>query len=453
MFHTGLGVHLPLYTYIAVLLGCCLSFARPVWGMYVLALILPLQSGRFRIREFPLGNRAIELLIIAIIIGLLVSGRSFFPPKQLRLRIGLLCLAMYFSLWIGPALRSDVPWPIAITAADGFHTPFGYWYMFMHLPVLFLLVCATVKDKRQMQILLFCMMIAFLWVSKDFYGNQSHRNMEIYTEALRARVGLDFGGSNGRAAFAVQGTLFLIGMFGVLKSWRIRFLAAGLIAAGIYSVVFSYSRGAYVAFALGLLYLAIFRIRWLLIPVIVMMLAGTTILPRTVLQRIDMTYQGGELDASSESRLDLWHFALNTTLRDPVFGIGFDSFRFYRQGENLQDTHNMYMKALVETGVVGFGCFVALLVSAFTAGHRLSRSKSDDFTRALGTGFAAYMIAVMTVNLFGDRWTYVDLSAYTWILLGLVVQSTCWTQQQTMPSQTAVPAASAVRFRPLVQSV
>ena len=48
-----------------------------------------------------------------------------------------------------------------------------------------------------------------------------------------------------------------------------------------------------------------------------------------------MTYPGGQLDASSAKRL-------------------------YRTGEALLDTHNMYLKAYVETGIQRLGCLLLL---------------------------------------------------------------------------------------------
>jgi hypothetical protein len=47
------------------------------------------------------------------------------------------------------------------------------------------------------------------------------------------------------------------------------------------------------------------------------------------------------------------------------------------------------------------------------------------------------MVAVIVTNMFGDRWTYIDLSAFTWILLALVVQATLWT---VVPANAPAPA-------------
>ena len=368
MFGTGLGVFLPLLVYLAAIGGSVASLMRPSIGVYILALIIPLQSGRMRVIQYPLGSHILELILLCVLIGVLLHGQSVFPPKPMRKVIIALCLVTYVSLWIGALLSPLVPLPLRTSIGDT-HTPFGYWISFMHMPLLFVAVCAVIREKRQMYLLLFIMMIAFLWNVKNFYGNVGHRESTEYSDSLRFSVGQDFGGSNGRAAYSTESTLFLIALFGSIKSVRVRLIAAPLILAGLYCVMFSYSRGAYLAFLCGLLYLAVFRARWLLIVFV----AGPLLiplLPKAVIERVTMTYDTGSLDLSSADRIDIWQHAVETTLRDPILGVGFDSYRYYRRGEELLDTHNMYVKALVETGVIGLICLIAFFVSAFWSGHQ-----------------------------------------------------------------------------------
>lgn len=428
MLGTGLGVFFPLIVYLLAIIGSLVSLMRPIVGVMVLALILPLQSGRYRLLEYPLGSRVVLLLLLCSAIGVLLSrDSSIFPPKPMRIIVVALCIVTYLSIWVGPVLLSSVPWPIQTTTLSGHATPFGNWFIYMHLPALFVLVCATVKDKRQMHILLLVMMIGFLWNMKSFYLNTGHRGDDVYMETLRGGVGSDFGGPNGRAAFAMQCTVFLLAIFGSISSWKVRIIVSFLMFAGSYAVLFSYSRGAWLGFLFGALYLAIFRMRWLLVVGLLLAPFVGILLPTSVIQRATMTYDDGQLDYSSGDRIEIWKHALKTTATDPILGVGFDCYRYYRSGEELLDTHNMYVKALVETGVIGLSCLIILFVSAFRLGHRLASTAKDPFFKALGAGFAAYMVSVIVTNIFGDRWTYLDLSAYTWILLGLVVQATLWT--------------------------
>lgn len=444
MFGTGLGAYFPLLLYLMCIAGCLVSFVRPVIGVWVLVLILPLHGGRMRLLDYPLGGRVLQLLLLAVFIGVFISqGKPPFPPKPLRKIIIALCLVTYVSLWIGAFLLPSVPFPFLTSTPDGGHTPFGYWFVFMHMPVLFVLVNSVVTDKRQMQLLLLAMMVSFLWTMKNFYGNVGHRDVSQYSEGLRNAMGQDFGGSNGRAAFASQCTLFLVALFGTIRMLRLRLVVVFLILAGCYSVLFSYSRGAWLGFAAGLVYLGLTRMKWMLAVGVLLLPFVGVLLPTSIIQRATMTYQGGELDTSSEDRIEIWKHALQTSTRDPVLGVGFDCYRYYRAGKDLLDTHNMYVKAYVETGVVGLSLLLSFFVFACYLGHRLARIARDPFYRAIGSGFAAYMISVMIVNIFGDRWTYIDLSSYTWILLALVIQATTLSEREA-----AIPPVAAVAEEP-----
>lgn len=445
MFGTGLGQYFPILLYICVLVGSIVSLSHPRFGVYVLALILPLQGGRTRIMEYPFGNHALDLLFAGVIFGLLLWKHSMAPPRQMRGLIIGLCAITYLTLWLAPVLSGSIPLPIRTGMPNGATAPFGSWIRFMHLPLMYIAVCASIRNKRQMQILLLVMMVAFLWNAKNFYGNVGHRETGQYSESLRNSMGEDFGGSNGRAAYASQCTLFLIALFGIIKSVRIRIIAGFLIFAGLYAVMFSYSRGAYAGFVLGLVYLAVFRIRWLLVVLLIGVFFAGALLPTSVVQRVTMTYEGGELDTSSALRVELWQYALDLTTRNPILGIGYDCFRLYRAGFDLKDTHNMYLKALVETGVLGVGCLVLFMICAFVAGHRLGQAAQDPFYRALGSGFAAYMVSVIITNIFGDRWTYLDVSGNTWVLLGLVVIARKWITEPTAENAEA----AAVKTAPL----
>ena len=43
-------------------------------------------------------------------------------------------------------------------------------------------------------------------------------------------------------------------------------------------------------------------------------------------------------------------------------------------------------------------------------------------SRGLGLGFVICVIILMINNIFGDRWSYFELSGYLWIFAGLVAR-------------------------------
>jgi O-antigen ligase len=73
----------------------------------------------------------------------------------------------------------------------------------------------------------------------------------------------------------------------------------------------------------------------------------------------------GESTNLTGYRTELLSLALQNFQDSPMFGIGFESFRFYNLAVTHLPPHNTYAKVLVETGIVGFWIFSVMLWFAF----------------------------------------------------------------------------------------
>ncbi len=441
MLGLGLTAYLPHVLYLGILLGAMLSLAvRPIIGICTLALVIPLQYARSRLWDFPLGEHVVDILLLCILVGSWVRGRPLLPKTKFRWHVIALGLVTYLTLWIGPVMNEMVPWPVPGRFSG---TPLGTWIVLARMLVIFFVAAANITNTRELRLVLACMLVSYLWVNRGFYNTVRGRDTTTYSHQLRSRTGLGYAGPNGLAAFQAQCSLFLLGLFGAEKSKKVKIAMAVAGLTGGIALLFSYSRAAWVGFALGLLYLGIFRIRILLPLLLIVGLVWQAVFPGAVRDRITMTYEEGQLDASAAERLGLWKQAIELTMKSPVLGIGFDAFHYYRAGERLRDTHNMYLKALAETGLVGFLLLVGLWVRAFFSSHRLFRTARDPSLQALGLGFAAYMLALMVVNMFGDRWSYFEVSGFTWLLLAMVAQAPALAAAEAAPALAPQPAPQA----------
>jgi len=183
------------------------------------------------------------------------------------------------------------------------------------------------------------------------------------------------------------------------------------------------SRGAYAGFLIGLLALGLIKERKILILLALILVSWQSFVPNAVTERVMMTYQEGQgVDASAGERLDLWQDALRAFAEDPVFGTGFNTYAFMGRMGPYTDTHNYYVKLLIETGVVGLLIFFWLSAAACKMSSRLFRQAMDPFMSSLGCALFAMMICVLVVNFFGDRWTYLQVSGFLWVLLGLAAR-------------------------------
>jgi putative inorganic carbon (HCO3(-)) transporter len=108
------------------------------------------------------------------------------------------------------------------------------------------------------------------------------------------------------------------------------------------------------------------------------------------------------------------------------------------------DTHNYYLKVLVETGFVGLLFYLWLLCKMFYQGQTLFFRAEDPFFKALGLGFAALMVGTAVLNLFGDRWTFFQVNGYLWVLLGFVMRSHIILREGARETEEAQEPASAL---------
>ena len=86
----------------------------------------------------------------------------------------------------------------------------------------------------------------------------------------------------------------------------------------------------------------------------------------------------------------------------------------------FKDTHNIYMKILAEQGIVGIFIILLLFGLAFKSSYYLYKNAHDAFLKGLGLGFIACLAATMLTNTFGDRWTFLQIGSFFWVILALV---------------------------------
>jgi O-antigen ligase len=235
---------------------------------------------------------------------------------------------------------------------------------------------------------------------------------------------MGYAGVNGLAAFEAQFTIFLLALAAYEKKRLVRIAYIALAAFTGLCLMYALSRGGYLALAGGFLFLAAVKQRKLLVFLLVFCLVGIPLLPSAVRTRVLMTYDdSGELDHSSETRVNLWEDAMQSFEANPLLGTGFDTFAYSEHQDAYKDTHNFFVKVLSETGVVGMIIFLWLLWKTYITGYRLSRRARDPFLASLGLGLACWVVCAAVANFFGDRWHFLQVNGYMWVIAGMVARA------------------------------
>lgn len=417
--HFGLEQFVPLSLYLASVVVFLLAlFWRPQIGLYFLIPLLPLQTLRYRLLDYPLGNKLIDLLLLAVVLGSVLKGKFRFaqtPMNKLLVFFGIFC---YVQLWRG-AFFLNTELPLAISDPR-----FSNWKNYMVMFILFAVVVSVIRDVKQIKIIVVLMCLSVLFVDKAYYGNMSGRDLTHFSYEVRDGGMLGFAGVNGVATFEAEFMLFLLGLAAFQKRKSLKLVLWGLFAFSGYCLLFSFSREAYAGILIGLFFLGLIKQRWVLLALVVFLMSWQSIVPVSVQERILMTYDKNEqaLDTSAQDRVEIWNDAMNLFHQNPVIGNGFDTYQYQHRVGIYTDTHNYFLKVMVETGVVGLLFFLYLLGKAARQGVKLYYSARDPFLRALALGFTLLMACVFVVNFFGDRWLYIEVNGFLWVLLACVIR-------------------------------
>lgn len=236
-----------------------------------------------------------------------------------------------------------------------------------------------------------------------------------------------------------------------IKSWSL--LIPFLICFRGIQVTFS--RGALLAFAFGLTVISFFKSKILFSVMclgILIMFLIPQFLPGSMRYAIDRTsrdegmsfeeiastpiaektevwrgsFEDG-LDASSAIRLAIWKGAVEIIKDNPWWGVGYGVFPYvipyYTSGVGERDAHNTYLIIAAEMGIPVLVVFLLIIVSLFKNTFWLFKRVEDKFIKAVALGMLGGIAGMLVANMFGSRFESEEVSAYFWILAGLIIRA------------------------------
>jgi len=112
-------------------------------------------------------------------------------------------------------------------------------------------------------------------------------------------------------------------------------------------------------------------------------------------------------------------------ISSPLFGIGYGNFRSHltpMMGDapsDVWDTHNIYLKLLSETGILGFACFMGFIFVLVRMALRSCKERFGTLEAAMG---GALLAAIATVLIHGVVEVMNEVPQYgsmLWLLFAL----------------------------------
>ncbi len=424
----GLGIsqYVPIVVYSVALVVILLSiFKSPVIGVYFLFPLLPYQNIFEKIKHIPLGKDLNDLIIMAVLIGWLLKEKSqsvknidksvFTEGKPIVQKPIIFLSILTFLGFIIGSLNEGA-------AFDLHNTYLVDWKNYMLLPLIWFLTFKNLKDKKQIMVLTILLILGLLGAANYFRGNLQWMNTWHFSHKARNMMtGLFvYLGANHYGAFFAHFVFIPMSLILFTKSLTKKIILAFVMSLVVYCIIYTYSRGAYIALLAGILFIGFVKDKRILPLLLLFFIFWRSLVPISVVERIDMTQnEEGELENSAAIRVALWNAAIDMFQKSPLIGTGFNTFRYVYQDSVWLDTHNYYLKMLAELGILGLLVLLYLLYSAFMEGWTLYTSTSDWFYKAMGLGFCACVLSVAITNAFGNRWSYLSLGSYFWVFMGI----------------------------------
>ena len=427
-----------MIAYIGFWIMCLVSLGgRPLLGLYYLIPFIPYRTMRDHFLDYPLGGNILTILVIAVIVGALIRGKHLPKTKLYLMWLGF-GFYLYLSMWFGSAL-GNAPAPLWITDLN-----FATWKDYMLIPLIFVATGLVVEDRKAVRTVILITAISLFLIDRSCILESMSRSWANFDENKRDGGPLGYG-SNQTAAYLAQFAMFFWGAGQFLKRKKIKLLCYGLVGMTVFATMYTFSRGAYLALLVSVFILGVIKDRKLLVLGAIFLMTWQVVVPTAVRQRVTMTQNSnGQLEASANERVKLWQAAEDSILSDPVFGTGFATYQYTQHVDNLKDTHNWYVKVMVETGIIGLIIVIVMLQQMLALTYRLFKRAEDPLYRGLGLGLFLAIWACLIANFFGDRWTYLEITGPLWVLVGAAVCATHMPEDKPATELTADNPATAV---------
>jgi len=407
------------------------SFLRPHWYLLLVIAYLPFS------RIYPLsllvdGLNMVNVILVLGGVAWLVSRRR----RRGRRRIGL--TEPLVGLYTLMGLISLIPSSISGIAPMELLRDYRTWVA----PILlFFIARALVRNREHAAAILKVLAWTVLLVAVLTWKEGLDRGGRGSIDSERVPGLLEQ--ANMMGAFLAYYGVSLLGLGLTARSWsqRLPYLGAFLVSAR--AILFTFSRGAYLAIAGGAATAMALAQPLLFVAAAVGALIAPAIypplLPDAVRDRLDpAVFQGsfdslgapGEgLDASSAMRLALWDGAFALIGANPVFGVGLARFEsriddytsIQLDRDDPRDAHNAFLLTASEMGLPALAVLLALLTAWALKALALRFRRRDPFDRQLGVIFLGSLSAVIISCMLGSRFSQEALIGYFWILAALVV--------------------------------
>ncbi|MBL0385471.1 O-antigen ligase family protein [Tumebacillus sp. ITR2] len=365
--------------------------------------------------RFDWKSSRMHKLILFVAIAAVLSGvyNWVFDPETLR---------------IAPKPYTWVPVHLDLsTFVDGIRT-------LLEASLYFFVLNALLDDEDTIKDMINAMIIAaFLVACYGIYqklsGVESPKSW-VYSEQesnIKLRVFSTIGNPNALGGYMVLITPIALSLAIHAKDWLKRSLYGIVALFLMYTMVMTYSRGAWIGFVAGMaLYTVITRNKWLA-GIGILGLVAAPFVAHDVVSRLTLAFTPEYLAKSAnKGRVEFWGRAIKIWLKNPVFGTGIGT-----AGDSVATRHNMpgatwidnqYVKLLAETGIVGLLTYLAMLFAPVINGAKsvFGSKQKGTYLYALNAGITAALFGMIVENVTAAIIEDLNVTTHFWVLIAIL---------------------------------
>lgn len=130
---------------------------------------------------------------------------------------------------------------------------------------------------------------------------------------------------------------------------------------------------------------------------------------------------------STKTRLIAYEYAIDAFKNHPLLGIGYENYNFFSGNKyyyglvhfnmNWPEVNNYPLKVLVELGIIGFICFLLIIVTLFSYLFYALHRTTNQYIRTMIQGYIASFIGISIIFLFSSNIT----RPYLWVSLAFAI--------------------------------
>jgi len=402
---------------------------RPVFGLYMAAILMPLEAAGRVLPESAVLTWAKVALLVTL---MAVLATQVYTRSKIR-------LPEYSWLLFGV-------YAIAVVATSLWSSGSSLWGLVALLGqmAVVLLIANLVTDKRSFHGLLWAIVIGSIPVVAVGMMDISTGSSVLGTVASQSyassqvavfRITATFYDPNALGRYLAFALLCTAAMMTMQVGRRFAPLLIPLLLGQAFCLVYTFSRGAILALGVGaLVYLLLGKGTRSRVVQLVLGVGAVALLMYAfpeplslLLARLTGGTGGIAVDAS---RVQIWLNGIDAFMESPLLGVGPDNVAMVlgRETGALTSPHSLYLEALIGLGVLGALAFFGFIYSAARSAARVG---SELYPEARVTLSILAMVLASGVTLHGFRSNELWVCLGMMSALGLIVEPPLQGEQET----------------------